>query len=172
MSSQTSPKLLEMIEQLIALPSVSSTHAKFDTSNQAVINLLANWLNDLGFNSQIIPSKAGPNKGRKVNLISWIGPEGTEGDDGLVLSGHTDTVNFDQTGWKFDPFIATQHNDKLYGLGTADMKSFLAIAIEAAKEFDLDGQEARLEAIGGVPDETRLDLVGDVLPGQPAEQGQ
>jgi len=98
-----------------------------------VINRLS--ISALGFNSQIIPSSGGPNSERKANLISWIGPEGHEGDEGLVLSGHTDTVNFDQTGWNTDPFKATALDDKLYGLGTADMKSFLAIAIEAAKEF-------------------------------------
>ena len=51
---KATPKLLEMIEQLIALPSVSSTQAEIDTSNQPVINCLANWLNDLGFQNEIV----------------------------------------------------------------------------------------------------------------------
>ncbi len=156
MTAKTSPKLLEMIEQLIALPSVSSTRAEIDTSNLAVINLLANWLNDLGFNSQIIPSKAGPNKEDKANLISWIGPEGNEGDDGLVLAGHTDTVHFDQYGWNSDPFVATQKNDKLYGLGTADMKSFLAIAIHAAKEFTNKNLKQRLTILATADEESTM----------------
>ncbi len=156
MTAQTSPKLLQMIEQLIAQPSVSSTHADIDSSNQAVIDLLANWLNDLGFNCQIILSKAGPSNEEKANLISWIGPEGNEGDDGLVLSGHTDTVNFDQSGWKSDPFVATQRNDKLYGLGTADMKAFLAIAIEAAKEFTNKNLKQRLTILATADEESTM----------------
>ena len=140
-----------MIEQLIALPSVSSTQAELDTSNKAVINLLANWLNDLGFNCQLIPSAEG-----KSNLISWIGPDGEEGDNGLVLSGHTDTVNFDQTGWNTDPFKATQVDNKLYGLGTADMKSFLAIAISAAKEFANKKLNQRLTIVATADEESTM----------------
>ena len=74
----TSPKLLEMIEQLISIPSVSSTQSIFDISNQAMIDCLANWLNDLGFQTEVIHSSK-----TKANLIATIG----EGDDGLVLSG-------------------------------------------------------------------------------------
>jgi len=160
---KATPKLLEKIEQLIALPSVSSTQADIDTSNQPVINLIANWLNDLGFNSQIIPSSGGPNSERKANLISWIGPEGHEGDEGLVLSGHTDTVNFDQTGWNTDPFKATALDDKLYGLGTADMKSFLAIAIEAAKEFAEKDLKQRLTIIATADEESTMQGVKTLL---------
>ncbi len=125
---KASPKLLEMIEQLIALPSISSTQPEIDTSNLPVINLIANWLNDLGFQTEVITNL---NDKNKASLVATLGT----GDDGLVLAGHTDTVNFDQAGWHSDPFLATQKNEKLYGLGTADMKSFLAIAIEASKEF-------------------------------------
>lgn len=121
-----SPKLLEMIEQLISIPSVSSTQSEYDTSNRPVIDCLANWLNDLGFKIEIVPTSDD-----KANLIAYIG----EGDEGLVLSGHTDTVNYDRTGWNTDPFKAQRVGENIYGLGTADMKSFLAIAIETAKEF-------------------------------------
>ena len=140
-----------MIEQLIALPSISSTQAELDTSNQDVINLLANWLNDLGFSCQLIPSSEG-----KVNLISWIGPDDEEGDNGLVLSGHTDTVNFDQSGWTTNPFKATQSEGKLYGLGTADMKSFLAIAIKAASEFTNQKLHKRLTIVATADEESTM----------------
>jgi len=156
MNPSTSPQLLEMIEQLISLPSVSSTNADIDTSNQPVIHLLANWLNDLGFNCQLIPSTEDPDSAYKVNLVSWIGPEGPAGDNGLVLSGHTDTVNFDQTGWNTDPFKATQIDNNLYGLGTADMKSFLAIAIEAAKEFSHQNLKQRLTIVATADEESTM----------------
>ncbi|MEJ2115072.1 MAG: M20/M25/M40 family metallo-hydrolase [Gammaproteobacteria bacterium] len=142
-----------MIEQLIALPSVSSTQAKIDTSNQVVIDCLANWLNDLGFHIEVIPN-SGPQSfnNPKANLIATLG----EGDEGLVLSGHTDTVNFDQTGWHTDPFAATQKDNKLYGLGTADMKSFLALAIEAAKEFTKKDLKQRLTIIATADEESTM----------------
>ena len=39
----------------------------------------------------------------------------------------------DNTLWKYPPFSATINNDKIYGLGTADMKSGLMAAIMAVK---------------------------------------
>ena len=141
------PPLLEMIGQLIAIPSVSSTQAQFDTSNKPMIDCLATWLDDLGFQTEIVPSSK-----EKYNLLAWIG----EGEDGLVLSGHTDTVNFDQTGWNTDPFRAQQVENRLYGLGTADMKSFLAIAIEAAKEFIDKNLEQRLTIVATADEESTM----------------
>lgn len=142
-----SPELLEMIERLISIPSVSSTQADIDTSNQPVIDCLANWLNDLGFQTKVIPSSRG-----KANLVAWIG----EGEEGLVLSGHTDTVNYDQTGWNTDPFKAKKVGENLYGLGTADMKSFLAIAIEAAKEFKNKKLKQRLTIVATADEESTM----------------
>lgn len=143
----TSPKLIEMIGQLVAIPSVSSTQEQFDTSNKPIIHCLANWLDDLGFQIEIVPSSEG-----KANLIAWIG----EGEDGLALSGHTDTVNYDQTGWNTDPFQARHIGDRLYGLGTADMKSFLAIAIDAAKDFVGKPLKQRLTIIATADEESTM----------------
>lgn len=47
-----------------------------------------------------------------------------QGAGGLLLAGHTDTVPFDDGRWTRDPFTLTEHDGKLYGLGTADMKGF------------------------------------------------
>jgi acetylornithine deacetylase len=52
------------------------------------------------------------------------------------LSGHTDTVPYDDGLWQYDPFGANVENGRLYGLGSADMKSFLALAIAAARRFN------------------------------------
>lgn len=146
---KATPQLFEMIEQLITLPSVSSTQTEIDSSNVPVIHCLANWLNDLGFQTEVITNS---DSKEKLNLIASIG----EGDDGLVLSGHTDTVNFDQTGWNTDPFKATQRDNKLYGLGTADMKSFLAIAIEAAAQFTDKKLKQRLTIIATADEESTM----------------
>lgn len=51
------------------------------------------------------------------------------GAGGLLLAGHTDTVPFDDGRWTRDPFTLTEHDGKLYGLGTADMKGFLRLSL-------------------------------------------
>ncbi len=120
------PKLLDMIGALIATPSVSCVTPDLDQSNRAVIDLLADWLDTLGFRVDIMPLQ-----GDKANLIATRG----RGDGGLVLAGHTDTVPYDDNRWRHDPFKLTEADNRLYGLGTADMKAFLALAIEASLAF-------------------------------------
>jgi len=122
------PTLLHMLEGLIRTPSVSSADPQLDQGNRAVIDLLAQWLEDTGFAVEIMPLPGTP---AKANLIATLG----SGSGGLVLSGHTDTVPYDAGKWQHDPFRLTQDGQRLYGLGTADMKSFLALAIEACREL-------------------------------------
>jgi len=117
-----------MIAELVATPSVSSVQPQLDTSNNPVCERLAGWLEHCGFDVELMPV---PERPGKTNLIARLG----EGDDGLVLAGHTDTVPFDAGRWTRDPFMVSRQNDRLYGLGTADMKSFLAIATRVAAAF-------------------------------------
>jgi len=139
------PKLKSMVAELIALPSVSSTLPQFDQSNLAVIHTLANWLEPLGFDIRIVPVNGHPGKS---NLIATRGV----GSGGLVLSGHTDTVPLDADLWASDPFTLTEINDRWYGLGACDMKSFFALAI-AALEPLLDQEFTRPLTIIGTADE-------------------
>ena len=118
-----------MLSELIATPSISSVSPEFDQSNRNVIDLLANWLDILGFSVEIMPL---PHQPHKANLIATLG----QGPGGLVLAGHTDTVPYDQQQWNYDPFSLTETPDRFYGLGIADMKSFFAFAIEAACSFE------------------------------------
>lgn len=120
--------MLEQIGELIATPSISSVRPEFDMGNRDVIHKLAGWLDDEGFAVEVMEVE-GHGGGPKANLIATRG----RGPGGLVLSGHTDTVPFDEGKWASDPFRATERDGKLYGLGTSDMKSFLAIALEAAR---------------------------------------
>ena len=118
-----------MIAQLIASPSISSVQPDLDLSNRQVCELLADWAESLGFEVTLMPV---PGKLEKYNLIARLGG----GPGGLVLSGHTDTVPWDDGKWSLDPFKAENRDGRIYGLGTADMKSFLAIALQAGSAFD------------------------------------
>lgn len=118
----TLPRFKQRLQELLQQASVSSAEAKWDMSNLAVIELLANWFTDLGFECTVQPIAEG-----KANLIACRG----SGQGGLVLSGHTDTVPFNEERWNFNPLAATEANNRFYGLGSADMKSFFALIIEA-----------------------------------------
>ena len=142
------PELIDMMAQLIETPSISCTHPDIDMSNQPVIHLLANWLNDLDFKVEIIPVDDG-----KSNLIATRG----SGDGGLVLAGHTDTVPYDENRWQHNPFKLTEANNRLYGLGTSDMKAFLALAIEAALMFKAEDYKQPLIILATCDEETTME---------------
>jgi acetylornithine deacetylase len=68
---------------------------------------------------------------RKANLFATLGPRGAPG---IVLSGHTDVVPVDGQEWASDPFQLVERDGRLYGRGTADMKSFIACALALVPE--------------------------------------
>ena len=121
-------RIIQQLDQLISIPSVSSTDASWDQGNRAVVDLLASWLTDMGFKAEIVPVNE---DGSKANLIATRG----SGPGGLVLSGHTDTVPFDEGRWQSNPLGLDQRDNRLYGLGSTDMKGFFPIALAAAARF-------------------------------------
>lgn len=122
-----SKRYIDHLQQLVALPSVSCGLPEWDMSNDKVIAYLANVFKDLGFNTHIQPlAESG-----KSNLIASLG----QGDGGLVLAGHSDTVPYDADRWQSDPFKLTERDGKLYGLGATDMKGFFPVIIEAVKPY-------------------------------------
>ncbi len=136
-----------MIAQLIATPSVSCYHADLDMSNRAIIDLLADWMETRGFDVEIQAVNEA-----KFNLIATTG----SGSDGLVLSGHTDTVPCDPDLWQSDPFQLKLKDDRLYGLGSCDMKSFLALALQSTQSFDLKKLKRPLTIVATADEESTM----------------
>ena len=120
--SYSLPSLKNRINELIRIASVSSSTPEWDMPNLPVIEKLAEWFSQLGFNVHIQEISPG-----KANLLAVYG----QGNGGLVLSGHTDTVPFNESCWTHPPLQLTETGNRWYGLGTADMKSFFALIIEA-----------------------------------------
>lgn len=128
MTRSNFPSLINLLDQLVSCPSVSCTSPDIDQSNLPVIHLLAGWLEQLGFSIQILTL---PGQQNKANLVATLG----SGPGGLVLAGHTDTVPYDEQLWSNNPLALTEKDNRLYGLGTSDMKGFFPIVIEAAKKY-------------------------------------
>lgn len=103
----------------------------------------------MGFKTEVIKIE---NSREKYNLLATYG----EGEGGLLLAGHTDTVPFDQHRWQFDPFDLTEHNGKLYGLGTADMKGFFAFIIDVVSQLDLSTLQKPLRILATADEETTM----------------
>jgi acetylornithine deacetylase len=107
---------LEILTRLIA----------FDTtSRNSNLELIA-WVEDFLRQRGIASRRVANADGTKANLYALIGPDV---GGGVVLSGHTDVVPVDDQPWTSDPWVLSERGGKLYGRGTADMKSFVALAL-------------------------------------------
>ncbi|MEW8296785.1 MAG: acetylornithine deacetylase [Candidatus Thiodiazotropha sp.] len=141
--------LEEMLQRLIGAASVSSVNPAWDMGNGNVIEHLEGWLNQLGFKTEVVPI---PGHADKFNLIASAG----QGDQGLVLSGHTDTVPFDEEKWQSDPLQLRQCDQRFYGIGSADMKGFFAVVIEALRELPLRQLKQPLVIVATADEESTM----------------
>ena len=117
----------EIFERLIAFPTVSRD------GNIELIRYIADYLSGAGIEAELYPHQDGD----RASLFATVGPHKR---GGVVLSGHTDVVPVDGQAWTSDPFRLTRREDRLFARGAADMKGFVACAIEAlvaAKDEDL-----------------------------------
>ena len=140
---------IECYEKIIALPSISAFEPSMDMSNKPIIDWLANTFSSYGFRISIHPV---PGTRNKFNLLAQIG----SGEGGLLLAGHSDTVPFDEGRWQQDPFVLKQQDNRLYGLGTCDMKGFFAFILEALKEIPLGKLQKPLYILATADEETSM----------------
>lgn len=116
------PRSLDLIKTLVAFDTTSRE------SNLEMIAFIQDYLSGHGVESMLVHNQ----DGTKANLYATLG--GTD-KGGVMLSGHTDVVPADARAWDTDPFRVAEKDGKLYGRGTADMKSFLAITLAFVPEF-------------------------------------
>jgi len=112
----------EMIGRLVGFDTTSRN------SNLALIDFVRDYLEGWGIRSELVFD----GERRKANLYATIGPADK---GGIVLSGHTDVVPVDGQPWESDPFALKETDERLYGRGTCDMKSFVAVALALVPEF-------------------------------------
>ncbi len=120
-----SPNAMTPVEMIRALVGFDTTSSK---SNMALIDFVRDYLDGYGIASRYVPSE----DGAKANLWATIGPDEP---GGIVVSGHTDVVPVDGQPWDSDPFDVVEKDDRLYGRGTADMKSYIATALSLVPEM-------------------------------------
>ena len=97
------PTLQQRFAALLAAPSVSCTQPALDQSNRPVVELLAGWLEALGFACELQEVQPG-----KFNLLATRG----QGPGGLVLAGQSDTVPYDEALWRSDPLTLSERDGR------------------------------------------------------------
>jgi len=123
----TSPRPLlpdaELLRRLVGFDSTSRN------SNLPIADFIGDYLERPGVAVERNPSP----DGGKTNLVVRVGPEvdpATRG--GLTLSGHLDVVPAEEPEWVSDPFALRETDEGYYGRGAADMKGFVALAVNLA----------------------------------------
>ena len=100
-----------------------------DGDERAVARLIDDTLAELGLPAAethaLVPER--PN----LTVTLDFGPGGHH----LALVGHIDTKPVGDAEWTRDPFAAAIEGDRMYGLGTADMKGGVAAMLVAAAEL-------------------------------------
>jgi len=122
MAAAPSTRGLEMARSLVRINTVSRE------SNLGVIELIRDELARHGVASRLTFD----DDGKKANLFATLGAGKPAG---VILSGHTDTVPWDGQDWSVDPLGAEVKDGRLYGRGSADMKSFIGLAVAQVPAF-------------------------------------
>ncbi|MFL6695446.1 MAG: acetylornithine deacetylase [Ramlibacter sp.] len=117
-----SDRSLALAQTLVRMDTVSAN------SNLVLIHFIRDELHKLGVKARLTFNA----ERTKANLFATLG-EGKPA--GVILSGHTDTVPWDGQDWSADPLSGLVRDGRLYGRGSADMKSFIAIALAHAGTF-------------------------------------
>ncbi|MEX2455479.1 MAG: acetylornithine deacetylase [Rhodospirillaceae bacterium] len=126
---QADPRSVEMIRRLVSYDTTSRN------SNLELIEWIRGYLEGFGVAAHLTYD----DDGRKANLYATLGPADV---GGVMLSGHTDVVPVDGQDWHTDPFDVVEKDGRLYGRGTCDMKSFVAVALAHVPGFIERGLKA------------------------------
>ena len=145
-------ELVELTRDLIRIPSVvrpgdpSATEA-------AVAARVEGWLRREGFEVEVHEVAPG-----RPNVLAWIGEAS---GPSLLLEGHTDVVTEGNAAeWRYAPFGADLVDGRIYGRGSADMKSGLAAAMIAAAAIKRSGARLGGRLVVGALVDEEGDMIG------------
>jgi putative selenium metabolism hydrolase len=115
-------QVVEFTQELVRTRSLSAQEGR-------AARLVQDWMTTLGYDEVQVDQF-----GSVIGKISGQREGVTE--KRLLLDGHLDTVAPVQPGeWSEDPFSATIKDNRIYGLGAADMKGSLAAMVVAVAEL-------------------------------------
>ncbi|SFR99947.1 acetylornithine deacetylase [Agrococcus baldri] len=109
-----------LLVDLVAISSVNplqpGVSAEEHLGGESAANaLLAEWMSRAGAENHTVTGDRG-----RDNLVAVL--PGSGGGRSLAVNGHIDTVA-SQDGWRTDPWTAVRTENRIYGLGTTDMKA-------------------------------------------------
>jgi len=137
-------KAEKILEKLVQFNTVN------DKENLKINKFIADFLMPLGFKIQYVKNRT---NGNETLLAKYNQNKKTV----LTFSGHTDTVSASK-GWRTDPFKLIIKGNKLYGLGTSDMKGAIAAILATVENYDLTNSKKGINLVFTYGEE--VDLIG------------
>ncbi len=125
--TRTDRDLADLASALVAIESENPPG-----NERAVAEFVVDWFAGEGIDATLVEEPSA----ERAQAVAEVG--GGSGDAGptLVLNGHTDVVPAgDPAAWSHDPFGGEIDGSRLYGRGSADMKTGLAVAMLAARDL-------------------------------------
>ena len=120
-------RLIELTKTLVSIPSV--TNREHEISDWIYEKFKSLWLSDV---RRLPVEEAGD------TIVGWI--DGPEDGPKMMLNFHMDTFGVFE-GWETDPFTPHVVGDRLYGLGSHDMKGGAACPLMAVEVLIESGVE-------------------------------
>lgn len=136
-----------ILEKLIKFNTVA------DKDNGEITSWISGFLNQLGFKVSLIKN----NKNNKANLFATIGNNPI-----LTFIGHTDIVPAGEN-WTTDPFKMKIDRDKIYGLGSSDMKGGIASFLSAVSQINFKNCKQGLNILFTYDEEGEFNGVKDFV---------
>jgi succinyl-diaminopimelate desuccinylase len=145
-------ELVGLTRDLIRIPSVVRPGDPGATE-AAVAAYVERWLRREGFEVEVHEVAPG-----RPNVLAWVGE--TSGPS-LLLEGHTDVVTEGNAAeWRWAPFGADLVDGRIYGRGSADMKSGVAAAMIAAAAIKRSGARLGGRLVVGALVDEEGDMIG------------
>lgn len=138
-----------LLKELVAINTISSDDKSLDQSNLPLIEYAKNIFEQNDYKTQIFKVSEG-----KYNLLASFIVD--EKDRGMLLAGHSDTVPCKSNDWTYNPFTLTLKDNCAYGLGSCDMKGFIALMLYMAQTLDKTSLKHGLSFLITADEETSM----------------
>ena len=146
-------ELIGLTRDLVRIPSVVRA-GQPDATEAAVAAHVERWMRERGFHVEVHEVAPG-----RPNVFGAIGD--TSSGPTLLLEGHTDVVTEgDASLWSRPPFGGELVDGRIYGRGSADMKSGLAAAMAAAAAIKRSGVPLGGRLVVGALVDEEGDMIG------------
>jgi acetylornithine deacetylase len=145
---------VRLLRDLIAIDSVNPSLVSGGAGEKEIAEAVAREMHAIGMDVEVTEVATG-----RPNVVGTL--EGHAPGRSLMFCGHLDTVSVEGMASPFDPI---EHDGRLYGRGSADMKGGVAAMIGAARSLASSGgvQSGRL-IVAAVVDEEYASIGAEAL---------